>query len=252
MTDPEFRSPWDPQNHKMPSGGGGRPPGNRPSFWSMYKWVIIPIVLVMVLLLLLPKLSLSGGQTATLLYDIILLAMVGAGLIVHIRSNPGQALRNIAAWVIILGILALGYSIWSGSGRIGQELNPSMGQVANGGISFPATLGGHYVLRVKVNGEPVTFVLDTGASDVILTEQDARQVGIDPDRLNYSQPYDTANGRTWGARVRLSEMSLGPIYLENVRASVIRRGLDQSLLGMSFLERLSAYQVKDNVLTLFP
>ena len=251
MTDPEFKSPWDPESRKAPSGGGG-PSRQGPSFWKMYKWIILPIGIVTVLLLFLPSLSLSEGQTATLIYDVILLAMVGAGLIVHIRSNPGQALRNVAAWVIILGILALGYSIWSGTGRIGKELNPATGQTANGGISFPATMGGHYLLRVYANGEPVTFILDTGASDVILTERDARRVGIDPDRLSYSQPYDTANGRTWGARVQLAEMSLGPIYLENVRASVIREGLDQSLLGMSFLDRLSAYQVKDNVLTLYP
>ncbi|WP_321397588.1 retropepsin-like aspartic protease family protein [Emcibacter sp.] len=251
MTDPEFKSPWDPENHRPPSSGGGSS-GNGPSFWKMYKWVIIPIVAVCVLLWMLPDFSLSGDRGAALIYDLLLLAMVGSGLIVHIRSNPGQALRNIAGWVIILGILALGYSIWTGSGRLGQELNPAAGQVANGSISFPATAGSHYLLRVQVNGEPVNFMLDTGASDVILTARDARQAGIDPDRLSYSHPYDTANGRNFGARVVIAEMSLGPIQLENVRASVIRDGLDQSLLGMSFLDRLSAYQVKDNILTLFP
>ncbi|WP_417319690.1 retropepsin-like aspartic protease family protein [Emcibacter sp.] len=251
MTDPEFKSPWDPKNHGVPPAGGGSP-GNGPSFWRLYKWVIIPIVIVLVILLFLPEMSLSDGQGMALVYDILLLTMVGAGLIVHVRSNPGQALRNVAGWVIIIGILALGYSIWSGTGRIGKELNPTMGQTADGSISFPVTSGGHYLLRVQVNGEPVTFILDTGASDVILTARDARRVGINPDRLSFSQPYDTANGRTWGARVQIAEMTIGPVYLENVRASVIREGLEQSLLGMSFLDRLSAYQVKDNILTLFP
>lgn len=251
MTDPNFKSPWDPAHHRRPGNGGG-PPEREPSFWGMYRWVIIAIAIVVVVVMLLPQLSLSEEQGMALVYDLLLLSLVGAGLIVHIRSNPGQALRNAAAWVIILGILALGYSVWRGYGRIGQELNPAAGQVANGGISFPATTNGHYQLRVSVNGEPVTFMLDTGASDVILTARDARRAGIDPDRLSYSMAYETANGTNFGARVRIAEMSLGPIYLTNVRASVIRDGLEQSLLGMSFLDRLSAYQVKDNILTLYP
>ncbi len=95
------------------------------------------------------------------------------------------------------------------------------------------------------------FLVDTGATDVVLSVTDARRLGIDPDELSFTRLYDTANGTVSGAPVRLGEVSLGGVRVTAVRATVTDGGLNQSLLGLSFLNRLSGFEVRGGVLTLY-
>jgi aspartyl protease family protein len=104
--------------------------------------------------------------------------------------------------------------------------------------------GGHYVVEALVNGAPVTFLVDTGASDIVLTLDDARRIGLRPRTLEFSQRFSTANGEVRGAPVVLREIRIGQLYLYDVSASVNEAPLEVSLLGMSFLEQLSGYQVE--------
>jgi aspartyl protease family protein len=110
--------------------------------------------------------------------------------------------------------------------------------------------GGHFVIEVAVNGTPVTFLVDTGASDVVLTIDDARRLGLRPRTLHYSQRFQTANGEVRGAPVTLREVRLGQLRLFDLPASVNQGALGVSLLGMSFLERLRGYEVADGRLIL--
>lgn len=80
--------------------------------------------------------------------------------------------------------------------------------------------GGHFVIEVAVNGTPVTFLVDTGASDVVLTMDDARRLGLRPRTLRYSQRFQTANGEVRGAPVTLREVRLGQLRLFDLPASV--------------------------------
>ena len=120
-----------------------------------------------------------------------------------------------------------------------------------GEARFRANRNGEFVVQGRINGEPVTFLVDTGASDVVLSQTDARRLGIDPDDLIFSRIYDTANGPVAGAPVRLNEVEVGGVKLQAVRASVNGGDLNQSLLGLSFLGRLSGFEVRDGVLTLY-
>ncbi len=95
------------------------------------------------------------------------------------------------------------------------------------------------------------FVVDTGASDVILSLTDAERVGLDPDSLSYTRAYTTANGTIFGAPVRLESISIGPIAVENVRASISQTDLSISLLGMSFLKRLDGFSVRGRTMTIY-
>ena len=79
---------------------------------------------------------------------------------------------------------------------------------------------------------------------------DARRLGFDPDALAYTQVYSTANGTVRGAPVILREVAVGPIRVRDVAASVNDAPMAGSLLGMSFLGRLSAYEVSNGSLTL--
>jgi aspartyl protease family protein len=100
-------------------------------------------------------------------------------------------------------------------------------------------------IPAKANGARVTFLFDTGASVVVLTAADARRAGVSARDLEYDVPVDTANGAALAAEVVLDSVAVGPIVMRNVRALVARPGaLDESLLGMSFLERLKGYTVE--------
>jgi len=93
--------------------------------------------------------------------------------------------------------------------------------------------------------------VDTGASTVVLKPADAQKLGIDVDRLKYAVPVQTANGTTYAAHVRLRNLTLGRISLDDVEALVAKPGaLKENLLGMSFLRRLRSYEVTGDTLTL--
>ena len=109
---------------------------------------------------------------------------------------------------------------------------------------------GHFVIEAVVDGVPLTFLLDTGASEIILTLADARRLGYPPQRLEFSQRFRTANGEVRAAPVRLRELRVGQFSLYDLDASVNEAPLAISLLGMSFLDRLNGYEVKDGRLIL--
>ena len=233
----------------------GRPPNeNEPPKRTMLPFLLTVIAVVISIFILAWVLSdgLTSDQSANLAYDFMLLALVGAGLLGHIISNPGQALRNIAGWVIIVGILGLGYSIWSGNGRLASEFNPATGEIADGAITFRPDQSGHYFVRANVNGHAINFMVDTGATHIVLNMADAEKIGYDVDELDYNTPASTANGIVYSAPVKLGSMEIGLIKIENVDGFVNQGELDVSLLGMSFLNQLSGYEVRDGLLTLYP
>ncbi|MCE3233632.1 MAG: hypothetical protein K0R98_1889 [Rickettsiaceae bacterium] len=103
----------------------------------------------------------------------------------------------------------------------------------------------------KVNGEPVEFMLDTGASDVVITRKIAKQIGINPKDLEFTKIYNTANGTVRGAPILIETIEIGGRRIQNVRASVNDSDLTSPLLGMSFLDKLQGYEVRDGVLKLW-
>ena len=106
------------------------------------------------------------------------------------------------------------------------------------------------MLDAVVDGVPLTFLVDTGASDIVLTLDDARELGFLPQDLEFSQRFRTANGEVRGAPVRLRELRIGQFSLYDLDASVNEAPLAISLLGMGFLEQLAGYEVEDGRLIL--
>lgn len=109
---------------------------------------------------------------------------------------------------------------------------------------------GHFLIEAQVDGRPITFLVDTGASDIVLTLDDARRLGLEPRTLEYTQRYATANGEVRGAPVVLRELRIGQFRLFDVDASVNEAPLGISLLGMDFLEQLDSYEVERGRLVL--
>lgn len=110
---------------------------------------------------------------------------------------------------------------------------------------------GIFMLFGDIDGYSTRFMFDTGATSVVLTSETARALGILEGDLEFSQAVYTANGRTMAAPFTIESLSIGPITEKNVRAHIAREGaLTENLLGMTFLDRLSSYEVRGNHLIL--
>jgi aspartyl protease family protein len=122
---------------------------------------------------------------------------------------------------------------------------------AYGEASIVKSPDGHFWADAQVNGgHPVHFLVDTGATAVALTAADARSLGIDPGSLDYRYTVTTANGQARAAAVKLSDISVDRAEVEDVQAFVIDQGLQTSLLGMTYLGRLSKFEATPDTLVL--
>jgi aspartyl protease family protein len=123
-------------------------------------------------------------------------------------------------------------------------------QALAGSAALKRGADGHWHAESRVNGRSMTMLVDTGASLVALTQEDARRAGIDVRHLRYDRTVRTASGTARAALVQLDRVQIGAVRLREVDAMVIERGLTTSLLGQSFLNRLEAYQVRGQLLRL--
>jgi aspartyl protease family protein len=120
-----------------------------------------------------------------------------------------------------------------------------------GHFHVPADRSGHYLTEAQVNGRPLNFMVDTGASLVILRYEDARMLGVIYGSDQFEVSVQTANGIARAHRVKINSMRLGSISFDDVDALVLEQGvLKTNLLGMSFLRRLSRYEVRGDTLIL--
>lgn len=166
-----------------------------------------------------------------IVYLALLLAALAGWAMVELRKNFGKTLKLVLAWgMIFIGMMAV-YGLW---GDLQRGMKPRQ-QVGAGEITLPRAQDGHYYADLVVGGVPVTFMADTGASSVVLTEKDARRVGIDPGALAYMGEASTANGIVRTARVTLKDVRFGPFEDASLPASVNRGEMDISLLGMDYL-----------------
>lgn len=210
--------------------------------------------LIVMLLGLFPG-ALADGGWANLTYLLILLLVVGSGVLLGRDIGIKFALNSVVVWIAIFAFVVLGYSfrhdlerMW---GRISGELRPAAGQQAGPrAIAYRQSGDGHYHIEAKVNGASIRFLVDTGATDIVLSQDDARRAGIDPAKLNYTRVYSTANGTVRGAPVDLRRLVVGPLQFTGVRASVNEGRMRGSVLGMTFLRRFRSYDVTNGVLTL--
>lgn len=115
---------------------------------------------------------------------------------------------------------------------------------------IPAGPNGHFLVTAQIDGVEILFLVDTGASQVILTAEDAERLGYRADDLEFSQRFETANGTILGAPLLLPYFQIGDLEIEDVQSSVILAPMSTSLLGMSFLSRLESFEVREEGLIL--
>ncbi len=202
-----------------------------------------------------PYVTLSSDQKYTLLYTLPWLVMLGSAALLHYRGRGAEMMRHFLYWCTLIIVILAGYSYRDIvlNNRIISSLIPQRAIVSGDGtVTFYAASDGHFYIETQINQVPVKFMVDTGASDITLSLADARRVGLQPENLSYSKSYHTANGVILGAPVVLEKMTVGPILLHHIPASVNRADMGTSLLGMEFFRHLRGFSVDGDVLTLKP
>jgi aspartyl protease family protein len=199
--------------------------------------------------------SLSNGDFSSLAYGVALLVFLGGTALTLFRERFAQALTALLLWAAVALLLVVGYSyrfeLHEVADRVMAELVP--GHVISHGrsVEVARAVSGDFDVSAQINGARVAMVLDTGASSVVLTRDDAKAAGLPLEVLAYTVPIDTANGRARAASVRLDRIAVGGLVERSVEALVAQPGqLKMSLLGMSFLNRLQSWEVRGDRLFL--
>ena len=187
-----------------------------------------------------------------------LLVLLGGALAAGERLFP--MLRDLAIWGVIILALASAYvfryDAQDLASRVTGGLLPGSPVTAfddegRASVTLVRSPNGHFEVDALVNGRPVRFLIDTGASGIALSHRSARAIGLPVDRLDYSLRTRTANGVAAVAPVRLDSLVIGGIRRDGIGASVSAPGaLGVNLLGQSFLESLAGYERRADRLTL--
>lgn len=219
----------------------------------IYTIVGLGILILGLLVWRFPYVLSSNDNVGQMIFCIALLcALIPAG-IHHFGEKP--ALKYAVTWMGIFAVLLVGYSFheeWSGvAERVKRNILPTHATShGDGSVSFMRAKEGSFIIEASVNSIPVSFMVDTGASKVVLTFADAKRLGIDVDALSFNEPMQTANGLSFGSPIRLAEIKVGSLILRDVSGSVSKNLEQPSLLGMSFLKKLKRFKVEGDELIL--
>ena len=192
--------------------------------------------------------SLDPNSQMRLFYLAVLGLLVAAGVYRLYRGRLGQAAQHAMIWVLISAGLVIAYGF---KDQLRLQLLPGqMVRVDDDSVALTRRADGHFHIIALVNNVDVEFMVDTGASDIVLSTRDAERIGLTPDTLNYTQRAMTANGTVRGAPVTIDSFEFAGIKDHNVRATVNEGALRLSLLGMSYLSRFSLIAIEGDRLIL--
>ncbi len=190
----------------------------------------------------------AGYDTGLILGAVLMGAIVLIMLSSLARSRAGQLVRNGTAWIIIFIVVVAGFGLWE---DIRDDFMPQQSAFADQGrVEVPRNRDGHYYMTAQVNGAPVDFVVDTGATEIVLTREDAERAGLAVDQLQFYGRASTANGEVRTAPVRIDEIDIGGISDHDVPAYVNEGQMFRSLMGMSYLHRWDRMEIADGKLIL--
>jgi aspartyl protease family protein len=202
---------------------------------------------------------LDGDDAMQVVYYGLLAALIGSGVLASQR-NWGEAARNFGLWMLVIVVLSSVYvfkdDALNFASRLTAGLIPGRAAItvdAEGRKTAVLSMGqnGHYDVDATVNGVTVPMMVDTGATMIALSYEDAERLGLEPSRMNFAYTVMTANGPARTAYVILPEIEVAGIRRTNVQAGVAERGkLGGSLLGMNFLATLKSFTISGNQMTL--
>jgi aspartyl protease family protein len=224
-----------------------------------FLWFLLGAVLIALVLIVARRgedaAALGEAGLGSLAQKIVVLVIAGAVALMLFRERFAQALTAALFWVALALILVVGYSyrfeLHDAAERVMAELAPGHASTAGRTVQVARAASGDFAVTAQINGARISMVLDTGASSVVLTREDAKAAGLPLEVLAYTVSIDTANGRTQAAPVTLDRVGIGGLVEHSIAALVAQPGqLKVSLLGMSFLNRLQSWEVRGDRLLL--
>ncbi|WP_068082176.1 retropepsin-like aspartic protease family protein [Polycladidibacter stylochi] len=203
----------------------------------------------------------GSGEATELLSDdgprlvalIAMLIVIGGSFLAE-PSGWLRGIKDLLIWGGIGVVLILGYSFRHDfeylKNRFLAEFNPEAGYTTRtGALAVPIGEDGHFHVRATINGAGIPLLVDSGASRLTLSAQDALTAGFNVEDLHYTKAVSTANGRAMVALVKVDYITIGSTTLNNVEAMVSKPGmLESSLLGMNVLERFGNWRVERGTL----
>lgn len=243
-------SPWS----RDPPTPAPRPRGR------VWLWFVIATAiggLVLALARAFPEARLGGGDWANVGYLVGMVLLLTAGASRLQRGALGQHLRHAAIWAGIVAALALGVAYQGELAGVAGRVRTAFSggtpvALSDQELAVPQNDAGAYVVTGKVNGQKVRFIVDTGATDTVLSPDDARRIGIDVEALRYVRQAETAIGVGLSAPYTADRLEVGPVGFDGFEMAVNQAPMSGSLLGMSFLSRLQSFEFRGRTLTLRP
>lgn len=192
--------------------------------------------------------NIGGDNIGRLIYLVILLVIIGRWVFAQNRQRLGKNLQQMVLWGFLFAGAILLYGI---KDDLQQQIVPRATVQQNGDqIVLTRARDLHFYATLKVNGQDVVFIVDTGATEIFLSHSDAQKIGLDINTLAFIGTAQTANGSVQTARVKLAEVEFGGQIDANVTAWVNDGDMFGSLLGMSYLSRFSRLEIAGNKLYL--
>jgi aspartyl protease family protein len=173
------------------------------------------------------------------------------------RLPIGQVAKMGLAWVAIFAAFFAIFSfrfefqaIWE---RVKADISGTAGQTVNGeAIELKRQDDGHYWLQIDVNGNPVKFMIDSGATTTAINATTAAETGISVDTDGYPVLIETANGTVTAKRGVVQLLEIGPHKLVDHKVVVSESFGETNVLGMNFLDGMKSWKVEGNIMTLQP
>lgn len=184
-----------------------------------------------------------------------MLALVSSSLLFVRQFKFKETVRNVLLWAGVGGLLLTGFAFQEELFALGRRLRAEIVpgypiQTAANEMVISANDGGGFHVYGAVNGVPIRFLIDTGASSIVLSPADAKKLGLDLSTLTFNRPYETANGIGYGASAEVDELTVGHIRLSDVPVSINGAPMSNSLLGMTFLNRMKSFSITGRKLVL--
>jgi len=246
---PSDQGPWSQAEPPAP------PPRPRSSPLRTLIWIAVILAIGAAVFALAQRFPGQDRQDwFNVLWGLTILFAIAARIFTAGPIDWGQKARHAAIWLGLALVVALGFTyraeLMGIGGRVRGELVPSAAQ-STGARELVVTGGENgFAVMGEVNGAPVRFVVDTGASDTVLSPADAHRAGLDSPSLEYDHLAETANGTGRGAHATAASVSVGSIGFRDMPVVINQAPMTSSLLGMTFLRRLESFEVRDGRLYL--
>lgn len=163
-----------------------------------------------------------------------------------------NAIFSLVGWIGIILIIVLIYSFRHEllDNRVIASLAPGHGYSdSTHSLNFMKASNGHFYITAKINNTSIKFLVDTGASDTVISQNDAKKLGLNVETLPYTKTYHTANGDAKAAPITIKSIKIGQFIINDISAAVNKEAMQDSLLGMSALSEFSI-KISNDTLTL--